>query len=152
MPFDRLVRAVDDWARKRERNDVFAQVGPNGWTPSYIRWEHHLEPLRFREVMAQSELIVSHAGMGSIIGALELRKPIIVMPRRADLRETRNDHQIATARRFSEMGYIRVALEREELERQLDEINSTCLQAAGGVSSPKQTQLITTLRQFVAEA
>ncbi len=39
--------------------------------------------------------------MGSILTALELEKPIIIFPRRAALGEHRNEHQLATAKKFS---------------------------------------------------
>jgi len=59
--------------------------------------------------------------MGTIITALELDKPILVMPRRGDLGETRNDHQLATARRLHALGLIEVALDEAELRSRLDE-------------------------------
>ena len=66
--------------------------------------------------------MISHAGMGSIITALELGKRIIVMPRRANLGEHRNDHQLATAKRLSEQGRIMVAFTEQELVDKLDQL------------------------------
>ena len=34
MPFDRMCKAVDAWAAKRGRSDVFAQIGETEWRPS----------------------------------------------------------------------------------------------------------------------
>ncbi len=59
--------------------------------------------------MQAATAIVAHAGMGTILTALEMGKPLLVMPRRAALGEHRNDHQLATASRFAELGRVKVA-------------------------------------------
>jgi UDP-N-acetylglucosamine transferase subunit ALG13 len=98
LPFDRLVRAVDAWAGERMRSDVFAQIGPSQYRPQHIEFRAFVEPPEFRRLVECADAVVAHAGMGSIITALELAKPLIVMPRRAELGEHRNDHQLSTAR------------------------------------------------------
>ena len=129
LPFDRLVRAVDDWARSRERSDVFAQIGPGEYVPASFRSKPFLSPDEFAQCCAESSAIVAHAGMGSLLTALELRKPIIVMPRRAALHEHRNDHQLATAERFRSTGGVTVADDEAELGQRLDALDES---AAGG--------------------
>ena len=99
MPFDRLVKAVDQWAASQGRGDV-AQIGSTDYRPSAIQWTRFLDPEKFKHRFETAKVVVAHAGTGSIITALQLGKPILVMPRRANLRETRNDHQVATADRF----------------------------------------------------
>lgn len=147
MPFDRLIRAVDDWAHLRGRSDVFAQIGSGGWHPSHIEWVEFLDPSEFRRQTEQADVVVAHAGMGSIITALECGKPILVMPRRGDLKETRNDHQVATARRFLEQGRIAVAFDEHELMERLDQVDS--LRARDPVSSQASPQLIQRIRSFI---
>jgi UDP-N-acetylglucosamine transferase subunit ALG13 len=122
MPFDRLVRAVDEWAGARERTDVLAQIGRTEWRPRRIAWKQFMEPKEFRANVERADVIVAHAGMGSIITALELGKPILVMPRRGSLRETRNDHQVATAAQFARQARVAVAGDERELPSKLDEI------------------------------
>ena len=70
--------------------------------------------------MQRAKVIVAHAGMGSIISALELGKPIVVMPRHGALRETRNDHQVATAKRFGAQGRVVVAQDEHDFAAKLD--------------------------------
>ena len=125
MPFDRLVRAVDEWAGQHSGTDVFAQIGPSRYRPAHLRHERFLSPSRFRTVFQDASLVVAHAGMGSIITAMEYGKPILVMPRRGDLAETRNDHQLATARQFAYLGIVEMALEAQEVMDQLDRLSET---------------------------
>lgn len=122
-PFDRLVRIVDGWARERGRSDVFAQIGSGAWAPEHIPFATMLEPVEFRERLTTARIIVSHAGMGTILSALQHSKPILVMPRKGALGETRNDHQLATSRKLLEMGKINVAFEAPELLAALDRLD-----------------------------
>jgi len=150
MPFDRMVRAVDQWAQQRGRDDVFAQIGPTDWRPKHIRWTHSLPPHEFLETCRQASALVAHAGTGSILTAWQLGKPILVMPRRADLRETRNDHQIATARRFAELGGVAVAEDESQMPEKLDQLETFAgKQVVGPYASDA---LIQALRQFIDHA
>lgn len=122
IPFDRLVRTVDRWARDRDRRDVFAQIGHGGWQPDFISFSAMLQPVEFRERLISSAIVVGHAGMGTILSALQHSKPVLVMPRKGSLGETRNEHQLATARQLQAMGRINVAFDEDELFGFLDRI------------------------------
>jgi UDP-N-acetylglucosamine transferase subunit ALG13 len=130
IPFDRLIRAVDQWARENERRDVFAQIGRGGWEPEFIPFAHMLNPAEFRERLSEARAIVAHAGMGTILSALQSCKPILVMPRRGPLGETRNDHQMDTARELLARGKINVAFDENELSACLDRLDELSAQAA----------------------
>lgn len=148
--FDRLVRAVDIWAGLRQRTDVFAQIGRSDYRPQHMQFAELLDPTEYRERVNSAQFIVAHAGMGSIITALELAKPIVVMPRRARYGETRNDHQVGTAERFSQHGQIIVAADENTLPAKLDE---AALYQAASLGPPHvSTQLISTIRTFIRES
>ncbi len=119
MSFDRLIGWVDDWAVAVGRDDVVAQIGPSDYVPRRLSVLPVLDPPEFRRTLASAECVVAHAGMGTILTALELGKPILVVPRRGDLAETRNDHQLATLERFAADGLVLGARTREELFAQM---------------------------------
>jgi UDP-N-acetylglucosamine transferase subunit ALG13 len=146
-PFDRLVRTVDDWAGSRGRSDVFAQIGQSEYRPKHIAASRFLDPSEFRSRIEGAELVVAHAGMGSIMTALEHGKAIIVMPRLADLHEQRNDHQLATANYFALQGRIVVALNERELVQKLDRPIAIC--AGEPVRNQASPELIETIRAFL---
>lgn len=146
-PFDRLVGAVDDWARRRGEPGVFAQIGRGGAPPSHIRWAETQTPAEFLDHVRSARAIVAHAGMGTIITALEHGKPILLLPRRAALGEQRNDHQLATARRFQALGKARVAYEAEDIPSELDEILSSA--ADNGGVSPPSPALLNAIAAFI---
>jgi UDP-N-acetylglucosamine transferase subunit ALG13 len=147
MPFDRMVRAVDSWAGRAERRDVFAQIGPAGWRPRHVEWAEFLSPTDFRARVKDAALLVAHAGMGSILTALELGRPILVMPRRGDLGETRNDHQVATATQFARQGRIAVAMDESELSVRLSELHTVA--PSGRISSFASPMLLRAVRDFI---
>ena len=147
MSFDRLVKTVDEWASAGRRGDVFAQIGPTGYRPSGIHWTKFMDPGEFKHRFETARVIVAHAGTGSIITALQLGKPILVMPRRASLRETRSDHQVATAEQFRRFPSVVVAWDEKELIASLDRIDDLAgLQAVGPHASP---ELVGALRGFI---
>jgi UDP-N-acetylglucosamine transferase subunit ALG13 len=146
-PFDRLVRTVDEWAGARGTTGVFAQTGPSDYCPKHISAEPFISPAEFARRVASAGLVIAHAGMGSIITALEQGKQIIVMPRRADLGEHRNDHQVATAKRFAEQGRILAAFDEQELLDKLDRLRT--LNTAGPLIAEPSSELIATIRIFI---
>lgn len=149
MPFDRMVRVVDAWAGENRRQDIFAQIGEGGWEPRHIPFSQFLAPPEFTEHLKSATLIISHAGMGTILTALQHRKPILVMPKRASLGEHRNEHQLATARRMRDLGNVNVALDEEELRFRLDRLDE--LLAPKPIGGTAGGELVRGLRDFIFE-
>jgi len=147
LTFDRLIKAVDDWAAARARTDVFAQIGPSEFKPRHITAQQFITPQECDRHMRSADVIIAHAGMGSILTALELGKPIVIMPRKALLGEHRNDHQLATARRFAEMGTVTVAMDERELVEKLDALGQ--LGAAPRISPFASDRLIGAVSAFI---
>lgn len=148
LPFNRLISTVDQWASERMRTDFFAQIGISNYYPKSIPWARFLPPNEFEKRLDASMAVVSHAGIGSILSALELGKPVIILPRRAELNEHRNDHQLATAKRFQHMELVSVAFDEQELKQRLDEIESSQSQRRFPAYAPPH--LLNSVRQFIS--
>lgn len=146
-PFDRLIRAVDEWAGWRERRDVFAQIGKSRYVPRHIEAVPFLTPSEFRERVRAARLLVAHAGMGSIITALETGKPIVIMPKWARLGEHRNDHQVATAKRFGQKAGVIVAWDEKDLVAKLE--REEALTSPSTIAREASAELIATIRGFI---
>jgi UDP-N-acetylglucosamine transferase subunit ALG13 len=147
LGFDRLVHAVDAWAAARGRADVFAQIGEGAIPPQHIAWAPFLSPAEFRAKFEAASAIVAHAGMGTILTALELGKPILVMPRRENLREQRNDHQLETARRFEESWGVEAAYDVQEVAAKLDQLEGSL--PPQRIRTEASMQLLERLKSFV---
>lgn len=146
MAFDRLIARVDDWAGERGRDDVFAQIGPSDYKARHVETSQFLQPREFNDNVSRCSAMVGHAGMGTIITALQNGKPLLVFPRIGALGETRNDHQTATARRFGESGRILVAFDEDELMELLDQVERFAPQQQIGAQA--SAELLDKIRSF----
>jgi UDP-N-acetylglucosamine transferase subunit ALG13 len=124
LPFDRLVSAVDEWAARNRSQKVFAQIGKTDFVPNNMEFVENLTSLEFSQRIMEAQVIVAHAGMGSILSALEAGKPIIVLPRRAELKEHRNNHQLATARYLAAQNMVSVVFSETHLAEKLNRIDT----------------------------
>ena len=148
MPFDRLIRALDAWAIVDGRSDLFAQVGRGRYLPRQFAAVPFLDPASLEQRIASASAVIAHAGMGTVITARRLGKPLLVVPRRADLGETRNDHQLATARHLEQAGDALVAWEMTDLPAKIREL--TDFEPAGRLQEGASEELIHAVRTFLA--
>lgn len=146
-PFDRLIRYMDEWAGITGYYDIVAQIAEASYKPSNFRWFEFAPVSEFDKQFREAHLIVSHAGMGSIISALQYAKPIIVMPRLASLKEHRNDHQVATARSFSRLGYVNSVYSKEELFDSLNKRNQ--IKPVPPIKQEASELLLSALHEFI---
>lgn len=124
MPFDRLIRSVDNFYQGSDC-DVLIQIGESELTPKNARYVNFLSPDEAEQMIRDAELVISHAGMGSIITALSYQTPIVVVPRKAALGEHRNDHQLATCEWvMNDLTGVTVAKDEVELVGVLKNLNT----------------------------
>ena len=125
FPFDRLIKSVDRAFDGRLINEeIFAQIGETSYKPLNFESVVSLEKNLFDKRLREASSVIGHAGMGTITMALKNHKPLLVMPRLKRYREHVNDHQVATARKFEELGHILVAYETEELPVKIEELKT----------------------------
>lgn len=120
LPFDRLVLSMDAWAERNPDVRIFAQIGPGAKIPAFMEHVEFVPPSQVAGLMREAELIVSHAGMGSVLTALRYQRPILIMPRKASLGEHRNEHQLATARWLDRRPGVTVCWDEASLAELLD--------------------------------
>lgn len=58
------------------------------------------------QYMKEADVIITHAGVGTIIAGLKLHKKMIVAARLKQYKEHVNDHQLQILDTFSKAGYI----------------------------------------------
>ena len=97
FPFDRLIRAMDVWAGQSGRGDVVAQIGEGQYLPQHMAHDRRITQAAFAARVAEAEVVVSHAGMGTVITAGRAGRPLVLLPRRREWGEHNTDHQVATA-------------------------------------------------------
>ncbi|UKJ07067.1 PssE/Cps14G family polysaccharide biosynthesis glycosyltransferase [Solitalea lacus] len=147
-PFDRLIKAVDEIAEIIDR-PIIAQVAKTSYVVKNMQAHEFVSPTEFNSYFNQAKLIISHAGMGTIITALEKEKPIIVLPRIAKLGEHRNDHQLATAKSFDKLKYIHVAYNEHQLKDKLLSLLNEDLKPLHKIGKFASKELLNSIQSFI---
>lgn len=114
LPFDRLVQDLDAIAPELSV-PIFAQTGVSTYVPKNFEATPMVNSSEFNALMTRVSVIVGHAGIGTIISAQKHGKPLVLVPRKAALREHRNDHQMATVNSLRGRSGIYVAEGRDDL-------------------------------------
>lgn len=123
--FDRLVKGIDNAVElKLITERVYGQIGKGAYQPHNFVTTATLEKAIFDEYVRRASYIIGHAGMGTIITAMENDKPLLVMPRQKKYGEVVNDHQVTIARKFEESGHILVAYNELELSKKIEQLKT----------------------------
>ena len=117
-PFDRLVRWVDAWASERDVR-VVAQFG-TATPPQHVDGAEMLRADELGRLMGRSVAVVCHGGPGTIAAARDAGTIPIVVPRRPDLGEHVDDHQMRFVARLAESGAVHAPATEAELRELLD--------------------------------
>ena len=112
FPFDRLLRSVEALNGSEE---VVVQHGPSSVRPAGARCVSFLSFDELGALVRDARVVVTHAGVGSILLALTHGKRPYVVPRRRAFGETVDDHQVESARRFASAGLVTLVEDPERL-------------------------------------
>jgi UDP-N-acetylglucosamine transferase subunit ALG13 len=147
LPFDRLIAAMDRLAPTVDQK-VFAQIGHGAYEPQHLDWARELAPAEFEAKLAAASVLVAHAGTGSLMAAQRFGKPLILFPRRADLGEHRNDHQLAMCAGLGGKAGIHIAVNEAELATLLQQ---PLRPADGAADAAARSRLTQGLRDALAQ-
>jgi exopolysaccharide biosynthesis glucuronosyltransferase PssE len=104
-PFDRLVAAAGMLAGDER---VVVQHGSSRLRPAGVELVDFLAFDELAALVEAARVVVTHAGVGSVMLALRRGSSPIMMPRRAMFGEAVDDHQATFARRIARTGAVRL--------------------------------------------
>ncbi len=93
FPFDRLIKEIDKVA-KEGKHEIFAQTGESTYLPKNCKYKPFLDYSENISKMKQADVIISHAGVGTVIDIMSSKKPFILVPRLSKYKEAIDDHQL----------------------------------------------------------
>jgi UDP-N-acetylglucosamine transferase subunit ALG13 len=99
--------------------EVLWQTGSTDVSGMGIVGHRRIPANALRTAMAEADVIVSHAGVGSSITAMDLGKVPVLLPREGRHGEHVDDHQLQVARELSRRGLAEVARVEELSEKHL---------------------------------
>lgn len=120
--FNRLVEAMDLIAKEIDE-PVYIQIGSSTYTPRYAKHFKFMPPAKIRHVIDQADLIVSHAGVGTILEALERGRRMIVVPRLKKFKEVIDDHQFEIAEELAHTRKLTVICDVSNLPEAIQNTN-----------------------------
>ena len=112
-----------------------------------------LTPAEYADIFSKATLIISHAGMGTILTALTQGKQLCILPRQAKYGEHRNDHQIATMENLKNYPGLHKARDVVELKRCINKAVHTDVPYQAEAIGPFANRAFTDeLRKFIMDA
>lgn len=148
-PFDRLVIAMDNIAARIPEVSILAQISNSSYIVKNMETIGFLTPTEYYKLFDKASLIISHAGMGTILSALQKGKSIIIMPRKADLGEAKNNHQIATSIKLAALNYVKVANDEDQLFLLIKQSQLEKVSVVPPIEQFASAQLIQSLKDFI---
>ena len=117
QPFDRLISEMDRISGELGIETVI-QTGCSGIKPKNGEWRDYYPFDQAEELIGKAEVVVGHAGIGTVISARKAKKPLIVVPRLKKYGEHFNDHQLEISQELinNKRPGVEVALETGEIE------------------------------------
>lgn len=122
LGFDRLIEALDHLADSRVIDEeTIVQVGNSQYMPRNFKAIKFCTPVEFEKLVADSRVLITHAGVGAMMTGILNDRPVVVLPRKANLQEADDDHQFNTAEQFEKEGMVLVAYDTENLAKKIKE-------------------------------
>jgi UDP-N-acetylglucosamine transferase subunit ALG13 len=151
LNFDRLIKRVDEWAGLHRDYKFIAQIGDSSYQPENMEYFNTISLDEYNKLFRDSKLVVAHAGMGTIITALDLGKNLILLPRLAKYGEHRNDHQLSTANYFKDHKLVNLANNEDEVVDLIETVDAAAVPNLTQEPSSEYTQLVSKLKSFVEQ-
>ncbi len=115
QPFPRALDLIEPLARQGEHLIVqHGSTAPRLEMPN-TTWVEFMPFEEMVDTMARADSVVCHAGVGTIITALQAGHTPVVIPRQAHHGEHVDDHQLDIATRFAERGLVRCVTSETDL-------------------------------------
>ena len=124
--FNRLLKKIDELIDKGViKEKVFAQVGYSDYIPHNFEYKKFLDREEMADMIHKANLIITHGGSGSIVGAVKSGKKTIAVPRKAEYKEHVDNHQMQIIEQFSRQNLLCACEDCEQLEEALEEVRRT---------------------------
>lgn len=105
--FYRLLEEIDRLIEIGKINDeVIVQAGYTKYESKNMKIIDFASSEEIEKLEQKANCIITHGGVGSIIGSIEKGKKVIAVPRLKQYGEHVNDHQLDIVESFDKLGYI----------------------------------------------
>ena len=100
---ENLEKAIDN---NLINDEIIVQLGHTKYSSNKMKLLDFVSSEELNNLINSANLVITHGGVGSIIGSIKLNKKVIAVARLSKYKEHVNDHQIQIVKNFDEEGYI----------------------------------------------
>ncbi len=131
-------------------SEILIQQGYSRYVPKNTKHFDFIPMDQAVDYIRKSELVVSHAGIGTIILCKEYGIPILILPRRKAFGEHMNDHQLEIAKALEkrEAEHIYVVSGEDQLEERVLKILES-RERPVPIQNPGKTNLLKVIKEFI---
>lgn len=123
--FSRLLKEIEKCIEdKTIREPVIVQAGSTKYKTDKMQMFDLIAREELDQKKKEASLIITHGGVGSIVGALKMNKKVIAVPRLKQYGEHVNDHQKQIVENFDKQGYIKGVFDISKLEQTIKDIET----------------------------
>lgn len=123
--FSRLLKEIEKCIEEGIiKENVVVQAGATKYKTDKMQIFDLIAKEELDKKKEEARIIITHGGVGSIVGALKMKKKIIAVPRLKEYGEHVNDHQKQIVENFDKQGYIKGVFEVRNLKKALQEIEN----------------------------
>lgn len=110
-----------------------------------VEWRQYVPFEEMMELISAAEVVIAHAGVGTLMTAVRLGRRPIVLPRLAEHGEHVDDHQVHLTRRLDELGLVAAGIRTaDDLAKAIDGV-----QHGGERLDPRPRRLALALQQII---
>ena len=122
-PFTRLLKKLDNLIENNKINNIIVQCKSEEYKPKNFTIIKNLDKKEFNKYLKQSDIVITHGGVGTIIDCIKMGKKVIAFPRKAEYGEAKNNHQEQIINNLKSTGSI-ITGEVNDLENLLEKIKT----------------------------
>jgi UDP-N-acetylglucosamine transferase subunit ALG13 len=140
-PFDRLIQEMDK-AGANKKYEIFLQTGNSKYVPKNCKYKDFFDAEGFEGMLNWADIIVSHAGAGSIIEIINAKKKLILAPRLKKYGEAVDDHQVEICAAFKKKFGVPWSMETNNIEKHFSRVKPAQIR--------KEGKLVKELRKIIS--
>jgi len=126
--FERLIRKMDEIAGKIHE-EVIMQIGSTKYKPIHSKCFESIDDKEMTELFLNARIVVTHAGSGTLLDLIRLKRPFIIVPRLKKFNEHIDDQQIELADALSGSNKAVSIYDIEDLEKAIYNFQSSPIQS-----------------------
>jgi len=115
-PFYRLLKEIEKLLSEKKIEDVIIQSGYTTYKVKGAKCCDFIEFEKMQKLLKDCDFLITHGGVGSITDALNYGKTTIVVPRRKELNEHSDNHQLQITKEMEKTGMIIPVYDIKDLE------------------------------------